>query len=271
MKKLVGYFLGLTLLVILSNCNAKENKSVTENSIRDTIMSLPEVKVKNALIDSISNHKNGISLIIEKPTESEKDFYIQAGYNAEERFETYFHFYFNPQTKVISVMDIMDGKKISLEKWRTSYQSDSLYLEYGMNLLTNDSIGILKFDLSEKVFNKFLGKADSTSVPLKWETDGLFHQECYYKSKGVMLDICWEKPSEKRIFRITINAPCSLATARKIKIGSLRKDVFKAYEKEIDMKSFDFNSVIAGSVFAGMVFEFENDKVKSIFIGASAE
>ena len=70
---------------------------------------------------------------------------------------------------------------------------------------------------------------------------------------------------------ITITEPCEFKTTRNIGIGSNMEEVQTAYRQEINAKSSNTETIIAGTVYGGIIFNFENKKVKSIFIGASAE
>jgi hypothetical protein len=70
---------------------------------------------------------------------------------------------------------------------------------------------------------------------------------------------------------ITINPPCKFKTQKGIGIDSDYKNVETAYQKYIDIKSSNENEIVAGSIYGGIIFRFENQKVKSIFIGAAAE
>jgi hypothetical protein len=271
MEKRTLFFTIFIIFLSASCFNTNQKLAlINEKSVDDTIFTLKEVQEKNHFIDSVTNHKHGISLITEKPTETEKEWSIQAGYNDEARFETYFQFYFNPETKQISVEDFISGNKESLDAWRNDGK-DSIYLSLGQKLLESEHIGNLKIDMPESEISKQLGKADEISKPTKWETDGLNHQTLIYKQKGIELDICWDKPKDKKIFTITINSNCKLKTLCNIGIGSPRELVIEKYKTEIDTRSIELNTITAGSVFAGMVFTFENNNVSSIFIGATAE
>lgn len=43
------------------------------------------------------------------------------------------------------------------------------------------------------------------------------------------------------------------------------------YAQEIDTTASDENVVTVGSLYGGIIFEFENKKVAKIFVGAAAE
>src|SRR5579863_200107 len=65
-----------------------------ENMVLDKIYNILEVRVKDHFIDSLSNDKRGISMIIiKRPTTIEPYYIVQAGYNNEIRFEPQYTFY----------------------------------------------------------------------------------------------------------------------------------------------------------------------------------
>jgi hypothetical protein len=70
---------------------------------------------------------------------------------------------------------------------------------------------------------------------------------------------------------ISISAPCSYKTNRNIGIGSTSDEVLAAYKAEIEEENISESEILAGSVYGGVVFHLENDRVSSIFIGAAAE
>jgi len=261
--------------IIWFSCATKQTDNstgavITDKFIEDTIMSLKEVQEKNKLIDSITDHKHGVSIIIDKQDDKLLGFYVQVGYNGNEYFETFFHFYIDSITKQISVEDFLTGEKISLDNWRN--QSDeSIYQNLGMELLESEKIDKLKIGLSDIEVTQLLGKPETSSKPIKWEADGLFHQAWIYKAKGVELDMCWDKSNKKEILSITVDNPSTFKTKRQIGIGSTKKQVLDAYKIEINPKAENINSIVAGSVFGGVIFKMENNYVKSIFIGAAAE
>ena len=74
--------------------------------------------------------------------------------------------------------------------------------------------------------------------------------------------------------RLTITAPSTLKTRKDIGIGSPRQAVLAAYGKLRDPEApsgDDAEVFIAGSIYGGVFFTFEADKVREIFLGAGAE
>jgi len=89
-----------------------------ENKITGKLMTLSFVKKSNAYIDSFSNHQHGIAFMVDRGGDStDTDISVEAGYNGDERFETYYHFYVNPKTLEIKVLDIVNDKKLTVKEF----------------------------------------------------------------------------------------------------------------------------------------------------------
>ncbi len=89
-----------------------------EHTITTALMKLSFIQKSNRYIDSFSNHKHGIAFLLDKPDENEPDISVQAGYNGDERFETYYRFFVNPQTLEIKVYDAAEDKKLTLKEFQ---------------------------------------------------------------------------------------------------------------------------------------------------------
>jgi hypothetical protein len=94
------------------------NDPAFENYVVDTIFSLKEVQEKSKYLDSLTNHSKGVTVIVNRSDENGGVYEIRVGYNGEERFETYYNFYFDSVSKQISIMDVVSGDKISLDNFR---------------------------------------------------------------------------------------------------------------------------------------------------------
>ena len=88
-----------------------------ENKISAALLRLPFVKKSNDYIDSFSNHKTGISFLMENPGENESEISVQAGYSSNERFETYYRFFVDPKTITIKVYDPVADKKLTIREY----------------------------------------------------------------------------------------------------------------------------------------------------------
>jgi len=101
------------------------NDSEVINRIMDKLYRLPEVKEKDAFIDSLTKHKHGISMrIMQRPGKLTKYYWIAVGYNSNLRFQTYYNFYVWPDSMVIKYLDPDSGKILTLSEWREIQKSN---------------------------------------------------------------------------------------------------------------------------------------------------
>ena len=140
-------------------------------------------------------------------------------------------------------------------------------------LLNEERIGNLRIGLTEKDIQKRIHCPLKRGPDELWGSDGSFHQKWEYVGCGVTLSMISEKQgADKSIESITLISPSTLSTKKNVRIGSAKKEVIKAYKpywnKEDSKLSGGF---VAGSVYGGLIFTFENNKVISIFLGAAAE
>ena len=70
---------------------------------------------------------------------------------------------------------------------------------------------------------------------------------------------------------ITASAPCTFATRKGIKIGDAESRARKAYTENVDRESSDPRTLVVGSVYDGIIFNFTEGKVSGIFFGASGK
>lgn len=97
-----------------------ESKKCFLDEAENTILELQEVKIKAALIDSISKHKSGISFMPDSLMLKGVPFYeIKTGYNSEIRFESYYTFYVEKgDCDNIKILEPIEGDIVSLLEWR---------------------------------------------------------------------------------------------------------------------------------------------------------
>jgi hypothetical protein len=93
-----------------------------EDKITAALLKLSFVQKSDKYIDSISNHTHGIAFMLDEPGKDESDIPVQAGYNGNERFETYYRFFVNPKTMEIKVYDVVEDKKITLKEYLKTQQ-----------------------------------------------------------------------------------------------------------------------------------------------------
>ena len=93
----------------------KFTDTALEHKVTAVLMKLPFVQKSNRYIDSISNHKHGISFMLDNTKSAEVS--VLAGYNSDERFETYYHFYVDPQTLEVKIYDPLENKTVSIKEY----------------------------------------------------------------------------------------------------------------------------------------------------------
>jgi hypothetical protein len=134
---------------------------------------------------------------------------------------------------------------------------------------------LAKLKLGQKAVEvaALVGKPDSKGKDVEWEATGDWVQEWRFKSQGLILNMASKsKGGARSILTITAMAPCKLATARGIHIGSTIAEVTKAHGKVQDKEqSVAGKTFVAGSVYGGVIFTFTGGNVSQIFIGAAAE
>lgn len=136
-----------------------------------------------------------------------------------------------------------------------------------------EQIGQLHLGLAEKAVKQIVPGQPARGPEKLWGADGQYHQEWKYPAAGITLGLVSEKKGgPKSIERITVTSPSKLQTQRGIGIGSTEAEVAKAYGPFHNAEdSGHFGGFIAGSVFGGVMFKFQQGKVSRIFIGAAAE
>jgi len=84
-----------------------------EERITDKIFALPEVKEKGKFIDSLTHHKNGVSIMIYvKPSAKAPYYWVKVGYDGEVKFETYYNSYVYRKGLVIKFLDTVEEDDI---------------------------------------------------------------------------------------------------------------------------------------------------------------
>ncbi len=89
-----------------------KNKSVW----LDSIANIDFVVKSNRYIDSFSNHKHGIAFLLDTTKNGEVN--ISAGYNGDQRFETYYSFILNKAATALQVLDRISGERMSVDAFR---------------------------------------------------------------------------------------------------------------------------------------------------------
>lgn len=138
---------------------------------------------------------------------------------------------------------------------------------------TKEQVGKLRYGLSEREVEKIIPDKPKRLLEKFWAADGNYHQEWQYPDAGITLDMVSEKKGgPQSIGSMTITSPSTLKTQRGIGIGSTAAEVKEAYGRfRNDEDSKDFGGFIAGSIYGGVMFDFDQGRVSRIFVGAAAE
>jgi hypothetical protein len=140
------------------------------------------------------------------------------------------------------------------------------------SLLKNERIGNLRIGLSEAKVKQKIDCKLKREPEKFWGADGAYHQKWKYANCGITLGmVSAQKGATKSIESITISHPSRLSTKRGIRIGSTETAAMKAYRAEGDRESGKSETFVAGSIYGGIIFQFQNGKVSQIFLGAAAE
>lgn len=127
MKILSNYYL-LIFLIFFSSCEGQKSKNIQCNKdiAIKSILELPETKKQSKYIDSISNHKKGISIMIDSLEVKAEDYYeIKTGYNGKLHWETYNIYYVNRKNCMeILINDVTSGNIIPINDWRNKQKQN---------------------------------------------------------------------------------------------------------------------------------------------------
>ncbi len=140
-------------------------------------------------------------------------------------------------------------------------------------LMREESLGKLKLDLSAQQVIQLLGNPRQKGGVEFWVGDAIYHQYWYYPNQGITLSMASEtEKGQQNIAFIKLVSPSTLPTKRGITIGSSIEEVSLAYAKEKDQEmSIPDQTFVAGSIYGGLIFTFDNGRVIEIFLGAAAE
>jgi hypothetical protein len=92
--------------------------SYMEMRIIDTLKRLPEIKKQQQLLDSITNHTDKVSFILNPPVVGNRNYIVQVGDMRGDQFEEYYLFYVQPDSFIIRVQDNNTNYLMSLDEWR---------------------------------------------------------------------------------------------------------------------------------------------------------
>ena len=156
-------------------------------------------------------------------------------------------------------------------KNQTEDNSKKDFSKIGYELMDKEKLGDISLGLLYNEIIEKLGEPEEKTEPIIYGADGEYHQTLKYNTKGIELDLIGEVEKNRKINRILISSPCVFKTLRGIGIGSNYKEVELKYKEEIDPEFSNSKSLVAGTIYGGLMFRFENNAVITIFIGAGAE
>ena len=134
-------------------------------------------------------------------------------------------------------------------------------------------LGNLRLNLSAQEVTQIIPGQPTRGPEQFWGADGEYHQEWKYPGGGLTLDmVSKNQGGPKSVRSLTITSPSTLQTQKGIRIGSTEPEVNKAYGRFRDAEASKKGEVfVAGSRYGGLMFNFQQGRVSSIFIGAAAE
>ena len=137
----------------------------------------------------------------------------------------------------------------------------------------DESIGGLALGMSMDAVFALLGAPDSKGEPEEEAATGDIVTTHSWPARGVQIDGSHTSGDPRiTVHRIYVSAPFAGKTLRKIGIGATEAEARSAYADAIDVdNSRPGDALIVGSIFGGVIFDFEAGRVKSVFIGAAAE
>jgi hypothetical protein len=116
----------LLLLGTATLCAAQQKQQViltAEDSVRNLIEALPEVKEKDHVYDSLTNRVQNIIIKITPPDSVVRMFHVEAGYQGNSRFQPHFYFYVDLVNNMIYIEDLDKGDRTTIEEWRARRSS----------------------------------------------------------------------------------------------------------------------------------------------------
>jgi hypothetical protein len=137
-----------------------------------------------------------------------------------------------------------------------------------------ERIGELRLGLTEKDVHGNIHCKPRKDKEVFEAATGEYVQMWKFPECGIVLKMSSErKGAKKEVGSITITSPSKLVTGRGIHIGSTEGEVIEVYGRYRDQEGSGEKgkTFVAGSVYDGMIFDFQGGRVVRIFLGAAAE
>ncbi len=160
---------------------------------------------------------------------------------------------------------------VALPAWSVHGSQDT----EGISFNTDDErIGRLRLGLTEQAVRGSIPCMPQKGREIFEGATGEHVQVWKFPDCGVELKMSAERKGGRKVVRaITITSPSDLKTGRGMRIGSTEREVVEAYGRFRDPEedSEEGRSFVAGSVYDGMIFDFQDGRVIRIFLGSAAE
>ncbi len=141
--------------------------------------------------------------------------------------------------------------------------------------LMSEAIGELRLGMEAVEITELLGQPKKKDEISESAATGEFTQSWEYPDIGITLDMTSaSRRGGQSLGNIRASAPCELKTTRGVGIGSTREEVERAYGDVQDKQDSDpaiTSRFVAGSIYNGLIFDFEDGKVSYMFMGVGAE
>lgn len=139
--------------------------------------------------------------------------------------------------------------------------------------MTGERIGEFHVGMSEEELRTATSCSFVREAERKCEVTGESIASWRSSDCGVELTMAADEPGgEKHVRDVALTLAGTRHTARGIGVGSREERVAAVYADSIDHESSDpGRTIVAGSVYGGLVFEIEGGVVRRIFLGAAAE
>lgn len=141
----------------------------------------------------------------------------------------------------------------------------------GFELMNSETIGQFKVGMEVSSLIELLGQPAEKLERVLWEGDGEYHQTIKYPEQGLEFDMIGESDQKQTVNRISMDAPCKFITSKGVGVGSSYAQVAQLYKAFLNPAFSDSDVLVAGSIYGGVIFSFEEGVLRSVFIGAEAE
>ena len=119
----MAFLIRISILLLLTTAVARGQQKqqvviTAEDSVRNLIEALPEVKEKDHVYDSLTNRVQNIIIKITPPDSTLPYYHVEAGYQGNTRFQPHFYFYVDLPNNIIYIEDLDKGDRTTIDQWR---------------------------------------------------------------------------------------------------------------------------------------------------------